>query len=445
MIRIRKGLNLPIVGSPKQSIENAAQVSSVAVLGSEYVGMKPSMKVKVGDKVKIGQELFYDKKNEKVIFTSPAAGTVKEINRGEKRVFQSLVINIESEEHVSFKNYSAKDISSFNRQEITRLLVESGEWTALRTRPYSKVPVPETIPHSLFITAMDTNPLTADAELVIKQNEQAFHDGVKILSKLTEGNTYLCVKASSSLSSDVAKKVEFAGPHPAGNAGTHIHFIDPVNEKKVVWYIGYQDVIAIGSLFKTGKLFLQRIIALAGPQVKNPRLLKTRRGACLCDLTNNELQNGQNRIISGSVFSGHTANKGPFCYLGRYHNQVSVLLEDKEREFLGWNKPGLNKFSVKPVFLSKFFPTKKFAFTTNMNGSLRSIVPIGSFEKVMPLDILPTFLLRSLMSRNTDRAKQLGCLELDEEDLALCTFVDPCKNDYGPVLRENLTKIEKDG
>ncbi len=445
MIRIKRGLNLPITGSPKQSIETGASVSKVAIIGDDFVGMKPSMKVKVGDKVKIGQALFYDKKNEQVVYTSPADGEVLEINRGERRVFQSIVISVGGNDKVSFSNFKNK--SDVTREDVIKLLIESGEWTSLRTRPYSKVPDPDSMPHSIFINAADTNPLCADAGVVCKNHEDLFKNGVEVISKLTSGKTYVCSGANFpiSLAGTSATHEVFEGPHPAGNTGTHIHYLDPVSEKKTVWNISYQDVIAIGSLFKTGELFLERVISLAGPQVKNPRLVKTIRGACLCDLTKSELADGENRVISGSVFGGRKAGKGPFCYLGKFHNQVTVLLEGRNREFLGWQKPGLNKFSIKSVFLSKLIPSKKFAFTTNKNGSLRSIVPIGAFEKVMPMDIQPTFLLRSLMSYNTDKSKQLGCLELDEEDLALCTFVDPCKNNYGPVLRENLVKIEKEG
>ncbi len=446
MIRICKGLDLPMTGVPKQEIGTVVKSKSVAVIGEDFVGMKPSMKVQVGDKVKIGQPLFYDKKNEQVIHTSPACGTVKEINRGDRRAFQSVVIEIEGNDKVNFSHFKQKKVSELSRQEVIDLLIESGEWTALRTRPYSKTPAPTEKPHSLFINAMDTNPLCASASLICKEYESAFLDGVAVLAKLTEGKTFVCSDKSFGLKvsgQNIVHEV-FSGPHPAGNSGTHIHFLDPVSDKKTVWTIGYQDVIAIGSLFQTGTLFTERVVSLAGPVVKNPRLLKVHRGACLCELTEGELEEGENRVISGSVLSGRKSS-GAFCYLGRFHNQVTALKEGREREFFGWQKPGLDKFSVKSVFLSKLIPSKKFAFTTNKNGSLRSIVPIGAFEKVMPLDIQPTFLLRSLMSGNTEKAKALGCLELDEEDLSLCTFVDPCKNNYAPVLRENLIKIEKEG
>jgi len=443
MIKLRKGLDLPIMGEPQQVIENGLNVTSVALIADDLVGMKPSMMVNTGDKVKVGQALYADKKTAGVLYTAPASGEVIEINRGDRRAFQSIVIKIEGDEHESFSHYKSNDLAGYNEQDVRNLLIQSGMWPALRRRPFSKVAHPEEKPSSIFITATDTNPLTADPAVIIKENESAFALGMKTMEKLCE-KVFLCTAADSSIQSvSNIKKVEFSGPHPAGLVGTHIHFLDPVGEKKFVWHIGYQDVIAVGKLIETGKLYTQRIVAIAGSQAKNPRLVKTRLGACLCELTKEETKEGNTRVISGSVFGGRTS-QGKLCYLGRFHNQVSLLPEGGDREFFGWHSPGFDKFSVKPIYVSALMP-KKFSFDTDTNGSLRSIVPIGSYEKVMPLDILPTFLLRSLMSKNTDMSIKLGALELDEEDLALCTFVDPCKNNFGPRLRENLTLIEKEG
>jgi Na+-transporting NADH:ubiquinone oxidoreductase subunit A len=445
MIKISKGLDLPITGAPVQKIFSGPAIKTVAVTGQDYVGMKPTLLVQVGDKVKNGQALFEDKKTPGVIFTAPAAGTVKEINRGEKRAFISVVINVEGDEQISFENYKSKG-TNVSAEEAKCLLVESGLWTALRTRPFSKTPALDSKAAALFINVMDTNPLTASPELIVSQNLADFKAGVAVLSKLAP-KTYVVTHRRSCVDvKDLDVKHEvFAGPHPAGNVGTHIHFLEPVSLNKSVWHIGYQDVIAVGKLFTSGKLDSSRVIAIGGPAARNPRLVTTIKGASIAELTNGEtLDNSNIRFVSGSVLGGRTA-KGENGYLGPFHNQISLLNEGNHREFMGWQSPGLNKFSVKPVFLSKLFPGKKFNLDTNTNGSLRSIVPIGSFEKVMPLDILPTQLLRYLMVKNTDYAASLGALELDEEDLALCTFVDPCKNEYGPVLRENLNIIEKEG
>lgn len=447
MIKLSKGLDIPIKGSPVQQISSAKTIRTVAVLGDDFVGMKPSMLVQVGDKVAKGQPLFEDKKNPGVLFTASVSGVVREINRGEKRAFQSLVIEIQGQDKVNFKSFLKRDAASLNEQDIRSLLIESGAWAFLRTRPFSKTPAVDAKASSIFINAMDTNPLAANPEVVISERMDDFKLGVEVLAKLapkafvvTSPNSKVDLKNIANV-----KHEQFAGPHPAGNVGTHIHYLDPVSPVKTVWHVNYQDVIAIGYLFRNGEILNEKVVSLAGPVAKNPRLIRTLRGANLAELTNDEAtEMGQVRVVSGSVLGGRKAF-GPLNYLGAFHNQVSLIKEGHHREFLGWQSPGFNKFSIKNVFLAKLFPGKKFAFDTNTNGSLRSIVPIGSYEAVMPMDILPTQLLRYLMAERTDMAVSLGALELDEEDVALCTFVDPCKNEYGPVLRANLDMIEKEG
>jgi Na+-transporting NADH:ubiquinone oxidoreductase subunit A len=447
MVKVKKGLDLPISGSPEQKITDGNAISRVAVVGFDYAGMKPTMAVQVGDKVKKGQLLFEDKKITGVKYTSPASGTVIEINRGEKRVFQSIVVEVSGTDSVEFPKYNASDLAGLQREQVVNNLVESGLWTSFSTRPYSKVPELNAKPNSIFVTAIDTNPLAANPEVVIQQNEESFNQGVSVVSKLTDGKVFVCVAENSSIklaSSDRVEKHEFSGPHPAGNTGTHIHFLDPVSVKKQVWSISYQDIIAIGKLFTSGELYVDRVVSLAGPMVKNPRLVKTRLGANISELVADEIKSEGHRTISGSVFGGRTA-RNSVDYLGRYSNQVSVLGETSEREFMGWLSPGPNKFSVMNIYISKLFSGKLFNFTTTTNGSDRAMVPLGAYEKVMPLDILPTQLLRALLVGDTEQAQLLGCLELDEEDLSLCTFVCPGKYEYGPILRDNLTRIEKEG
>lgn len=447
MINIRRGLDLPISGAPEQTIVDGPQIRSVAVVGADYHGMKPTMEVQVGDKVKLGQLLFTDKKTEGVRYTAPAAGTVAAINRGAQRVLQSVVIDVEGEEAERFSHYSPDQLAGLTEEQVKENLVNSGLWTALRTRPYSKVPAPATTPNSIFVTAMDTNPLAGKAELIIREKRDDFSRGLLLLSKLTSGKVFVCKAQGSDVQTGNHSRVEsheFGGVHPAGNAGTHIHYLDPVSVNKTVWTIGYQDVIAIGQLFVSGQLPVERVISLAGPQVEKPRLVRTRLGANVAELTAGQLKAGENRVISGSVFGGRTA-LGPVAYLGRYHQQISVLAEGRERPFLHYLRAGFNNFSVMGIYISSFFSGKKYDFNTTTNGSERAMVPVGSYERVMPLDILPTHLLRSLIVGDTDMAQKLGCLELDEEDLALCTFVCPGKYEYGPILRNNLTRIEKEG
>lgn len=446
MIKIKQGLDLPITGAPEQFISGSPQVRSVAVIGFDYVGMKPTMAVKVGDRVKLGQVIFSDKKTEGVNFTAPGAGVVKEINRGERRVLQSVVIELDdSEEAVEFAKYDASQLSGLTTEQVQENLVASGMWTALRTRPFSRVPQPGTKAHSVFVTAMDTNPLAADPTVVLAEQGEAFANGLKVLSKLADNSVYLCKAPGAQVPTvDGVVVEEFDGPHPAGNVGTHIHFLAPVSRERAVWHVGYQDVIAIGHLFTSGRIYTDRVVAVGGPRVNKASLVRTRMGASLGDLLQGVVNGGNNRVISGSVWNGRSA-EGPLAYLGRYANQVSVLEEGNEREFIGWLLPGSNKYSVLNVF-SSFLSrgSKKFDFTTTTNGSERAMVPVGQFEELMPLDILPTQLLRALVTGDIVTAMQLGCLELDEEDLALCTFACPGKYEYGPILRDNLTRIEKE-
>jgi|TARA_B110000908_G_scaffold141762_1_gene169613 Na+-transporting NADH:ubiquinone oxidoreductase subunit A len=443
MIKINRGLDLPIAGAPEQVINDGIKARSVAVIGFDYIGLKPTMAVQVGDRVKTGQLIFTDKKTKGVAYTAPATGIVVAINRGDKRVFQSLVIEAEDDEYETFDHYP--DLGKLERQNVVDNLVNSGQWTALRTRPYSRVPAPDSLPNALFVTAMDTHPLSADPAIVIAEHAQAFEDGLTVLSRLSD-KLYVATAPGAEISTGSAAviKEEFSGPHPAGLVGTHIHYLAPASANKIAWTIGYQDVIAIGKLFTTGKLFTDRVVSLAGPQVELPQLLRTRVGASIDELTAGKMKPDNNRVISGSVLGGRTAN-GVIAYLGRYHQQISVLKEGDQREFMGWLSPGVEKHSTLSIYWSQFTKSKLFNYTTSTNGSERAMVPVGIYENIMPLDILPTQLLRSLIVGDTEVAQQLGCLELDEEDLALSTYVCPGKYEYGPILRDNLTRIEKEG
>lgn len=449
MKRINKGLDVPIANPPEQKIYDGKEIRTVAVVGTDYIGLKPTMAVAAGDTVKRGTLLFTDKKNPGVRFTSPAAGTVQSVNRGEKRAFLSVVIDIDGDAAETFKTVGNTDVTSLSRDEVVANLVDSGLWTSLRQRPYSRIPAIDSTPHSIFITATDTNPLCAKPEVIIAEREQDFRFGVQIIRHLTDGKLFLVSCPGVTLpGEDLAdvENVEFDGPHPAGLVGTHIHFLDPVSQDRNVWHINYQDVMAIGHLFLKGELDNRRVVSLAGPAVHKPRLVRTQVGASIKELTFGELAEGDLRVISGSVLSGRAVTEGPLGFLSRYHLQVSALSEGREREFLGWQKPGMDKFSLRKVFASAFLsPKQKFEFTTSTGGSKRAMVPIGMYEDVMPLDIIPTFLLRSLIIGDTDQASALGALELDEEDLALCTFVCPGKYEYGPMLRKSLSLIESEG
>lgn len=511
MINIKRGLNLPILGEPVISADSKntnfkPKINKVALIADDYKDIKPSMNVKVGDIVKRGEKLFSDKNNPTLNFTAPAGGVVSAINRGEKRALKSIVIDIstnEAEECVQLKSYSAAEIQNLSATQIREQLLQSGAWTAFKTRPFGKIPKADSTPEAIFITAIDTNPLSVEPREAIKllQNgETYFRFGVQILSKLSK-TVYICQSQGNTWpGSDISGVISeiFTGVHPAGLPSTHIHFLRPASLKHVVWHLNYQDVAAIGELFATGILPVERIIALGGPVVKKPRMVKTRLGASLLDiLANDELvlpskiQNDNNkrdngkirenrlnnlsdsdkanlkiensdlktqilspgnnlyRIISGSVFGGRAMTSEENGFLGRYHLQVSCLQEEHHREFFHYFRAGWNKFSVKNIFTSKISEllgkVKKYNFTTTTNGSARAIIPLENYEAVMPLDILATPLLKYLVCGDTDMAQKLGCLELDEEDLALCSFVCAGKYEYGAILRDNLRKIEIDG
>lgn len=450
IVTIKKGLDLPIAGEPRQVIELGAKPSQVAVLGEEFVGLKPTMLVEEGDWVQKGQALFEDKKTPGVLFTAPASGQVVAINRGERRILQSVVIRCDDGENrdgqISFE--IRQDIAALARSTVQAQLVKSGLWTALRTRPFSRVPALDSTPAGIFVTAIDTNPLAADPRLIIAEQTEAFKAGLLVLSRLTEGKVYLCQDKGEAIVKEALPQLElrrFDGVHPAGLVGTHIHFTLPVSLERQVWHIGYQDVIAYGKLFQTGELYTDRIVALGGPSVLNPRLLRTQLGAELSALVSDEIKPGHNRVVSGSVLSGHTA-VGVHDFLGRFHNQVSVLSEDAQHHVLSWVRGGSDKFSITRAVTSRLFgATKLFEFTTHQGGSARAMMAFGQLDRVMPLDILPTLLVRDLVVRDTDEAQALGALELDEEDLALCTFVCPGKYDFGKELRACLDVIEREG
>ncbi len=442
MITIKKGLDLPIAGGPKQVIHDGPAIKHVATLGEEYIGLRPTMKIKVGDKVQKGQVIFEDKKNPGVKYTALASGTILEINRGAKRVLQSVVIEIEGDEAVSFAKYDAQALDTLEPQQVRDNLIESGMWTALRTRPFSKVPAVDATAAAIFVTAMDTQPLAGDPQVVIAEHKDDFVNGLKVLARLTD-KVFVCKAPGADIPAANAQVEEFAGPHPAGLPGTHIHFLMPASARRSVWYLGYQDVIAIGQLFTTGELNNQRVVAITGPKAKNPRLVRTLLGASTQALTQDEAD-GQVRVISGSVLNGRTAT-GPHAYMGRYFQQLTLIEEGTEKEFFGWVMPGADKFSITRAFLGHLSPSRLFNMTSSTGGSERAMVPIGNYERVMPLDILPTMLLRDLISGDTDGAVALGALELDEEDLALCTFVCPGKYDYGSYLRDCLETVEREG
>ena len=450
MIKIKKGLNIPISGTPEDKITDFKNPRSVALVGSDYHGLKPAMLVKEGEKVKIGQPLFEDKKNPGVIFTSPGGGIVESINRGNKRALQSVVIDIsDNEEEISFSPIKTDDLANHTKSSIRENLIESGLWTSFRTRPFSKIPKIDSDPKSIFINCMDTNPLSLDPELIISNNLDNFELGLSAIRLLSGSPLHLCIKQDSSLTFKQEENTHehiFYGPHPSGLAGTHMHFISPATIDNINWHISYSDVILIGSFFSEGKIPTNKYICLSGPKIENPRIISTRIGACIDEICAGELSQSENRVVSGSLINGREAI-GSYAYLGKYHNQICAIEEpnSSDRELFDWALLGRNRFSKLGIFISSLLKNKEFNIKARMYGPDRAILPLGVYEEVFPLNLLITPLLRALAVGDTQELQSLGILELDEEDLALCSFVCPSKYDFSYLLRERLNAIEVEG
>ncbi len=438
--RCRRGLDVPIGGVPEPAVFDASPVTSVALLGHDYPGLRPAMRVEVGERVALGQALFADRDRPEILFTAPGSGVVTAINRGARRSLDSVVVALDGDDERRFDACPSGELAGLERKTVAATLLASGCWTAFRTRPFGRVPEPGSAPRSLFVTAMDTNPLAADPAAIIAGRRDDFVAGLTAISRLSDGPVHVCHAPGAEIPLDGAGRclaASFAGPHPAGLPGTHIHLLDPVGAGGTVWHIGYQDVIAIGRLFTTGRLSTERIVALGGPPVLRPRLLRSRLGAGLAELTRGEVADVPARVISGSVLSGHRA-AGALAYLGRYHTQVAVIAE-------GWQArhPGGRRWPAIAAFLAALRTrgrTKEA--TTVLNGRTTTMLPLEVYDRVMPLDILAVPLLRALLVGDVERARELGCLELDEEDVALWGFVCPSKIDYGTLLRAVLGRLE---
>ena len=449
-IHIRKGLDIPVGGEPEQVIYPGRKPRHVALCGVDYAGLRPRLLVGQGDTVALGQPLLEDKRDPTVCYASPGRGTVVAIHRGSRRVLESVVVRLDEAagEAPAYEALTARQIEALDREQVAKRLRQSGLWTGFRTRPFSRVPPADSAPCAIFVTAIDTRPLAPNPAVIVAEDPGHFATGLLLLTRLTEGAVWLCTAPDWPVALPEIERVHavsFSGPHPAGLAGTHMHFLDPVGPGRTAWHIGFQDVTAIGRLFHTGVIDPTRVIALGGACVRQPRLVRTRLGASLAELLEGgdcEVTTG--RVISGSVLGGRAAN-GSLGFLGRYHDQVSVFREGGAAYPFGWLGLFPRRFTAAPTFSKPTGLRRRFEFSTAQNGRFSGMLAVRVFDRVMPLDILPSPLLRALLVKDTDRAQALGCLELDEEDLALCSFVCPAKKDYGVALRVNLDQIERDG
>lgn len=528
---LKKGLDIPLAGAPSGEVDGSRRVSRVAYTGFDDFGPKrlPTLAVEVGDRVRLGQPLTRRKAYPQVVGTAPASGVVEAIHRGPRRSLETIVIRLDEagagggaseggpgtvpdRDQETFNAYRADELDGLSRAQVSENLLASGAWLALRTRPFSMIPPPASVPDALFVTAMDTRPLAADPVPLIHAAGDDFAAGLRVLARLTDGPVYVCTRPDAALPmpgghgarsadggrqaqphprSDAAgassgsparsevygvaadadlaaghraaasgaaraapgargprysqmRLAEFAGPHPAGLPGTHIHFLRPASLQHVVWHVGWQDVIAIGRLFLTGRIDPTRLIALCGPMVARPRVLRTRLGADTNELIAGELiGRHEARVISGSALNGRQA-VGTSAFLGRFHNQLTVLAEGRERELFGWLKPGRGRYSALNLFWSRRAAGERLGLGTSLHGSPRAMVPVGAYDRVTPLDLLPVQLLRALLVDDVETAEALGALELDEEDVALLSFVDCGKHDYGAALRRNLEQIRRE-
>jgi Na+-transporting NADH:ubiquinone oxidoreductase subunit A len=448
IIKIKKGLDIPLLGEAEKILNSAPRSRVYSVCPPDFHGLVPKMLVKEGDKVKAGTPLFFDKYNEKILFTSPVSGTVADIVRGEKR--RIMEVTVKADETDDYESLGAADPQSISREKVIKKIIESGLWPVIRQRPYSVIANPDDKPRSIFISAFNSSPLGPDMDFVVNGQESTFQTGLDVLAKLTDGKVHMGVHVDETKSSAFleAKGVEihqFKGPHPSGNVGIQIHHIDPINKGDIVWYAGVQDIIILGRLFEKGVYDASKIVALAGSEVLNPRYYRVISGARVSDILGNNVaqEEGINkRIISGDVLTGKKVKS--FGYLGFYDDLVTVIPEGDKPELLGWIMPNFDKFSVSRSFPAFLTPWRKYRSNTNVRSGERPFVITGLYEKVLPMDIMPMQLVKSIMINDIDMMEKLGIYEVAPEDFALCEYVCPSKIEIQAYIREGLDVIQKE-
>lgn len=447
-IKLRKGLDIKLVGEADKVKTEAGNSTVYAIKPPDFHGLVPKMTVKVGDKVKAGSIIFINKYQEEVSYASPVSGEVIEILRGEKR--RILEVRIKADSEITFEDKGSKDANSMSAEEVKNHMLASGLWPFIKMRPLDVVAKPKDTPKAIFISAFDSAPLAPDYDFILHGENENFQAGIDALAKLTEGKVHLTTKGGSNADSTFtsAKNVQLntiQGKHPAGNVGTQIHHIDPVNKGEVVWTVNAQDVAIIGKVFKTGKFDVSKVIAVTGSEVKNPKYIKARVGMQIAAVLEDNVSQENVRFISGNVLSGEKVEADGF--LGFYDSQVTVIPEGNEAKFMitkGWLSPGFTKFSNSRAYFSWLTPNKKYQLDTNLNGEVRAFVVTGEMEKVFPFDIFPMHLTKAVMYNDIDLMENLGIYEVAPEDFALCEFVCTSKIDIQEVIRGGLDVIEKE-
>ena len=443
-IRIKKGLDIKLVGVAEKNTTKSSQSSVYAVKPEDFHGITPKLVAKEGTEVKAGDTLFYSKSDERILFPSPVSGKVTEVIRGARR--KVLAVKIAADTMQVYKDFGAKDADTLSAEEVKNHLLASGCWPFVKQRPYDVVANPNQAPKAIFISAYASAPLAADLEYTLAGKEVELQAAITAVSKLTEGLVHVSVGANTTSPLANLKGIELhkvAGPHPSGNVGTQIAKLDPINKGEVVWVITPQDLVVIGELLLTGKLNVSRTIALTGSQFSKPAYVTAISGAAIADVTANNLNDDNTRIISGNVLSGKEVKADEF--LGYYDNQITAIPEGDDYEFFGWNKPIFNKISTsRALTFSWLTPKKKYDLNTNTNGEHRAFVVTGSYEEVFPLDIYPMQLLKAFMYKDLDEMEALGGYEVAPEDFALTEFVCVSKQPHQKIIREGLDLMREE-
>jgi len=444
-IRIRKGFNIKLKGLAEKILVKSEPADLYAIKPTDFHGITPKLEIKEGDSVKSGTTIFTDKRRPEIAFVSPVSGIISSIVRGEKRLIEK--IEIKPSTIVDYELFGVSDVSKLSREEIIKKLLTSGCWPFLRQRPYAIIANPNDTPKSIFISAFDTAPLAPDIDFTIYGCEAEFQEGIKALSKLTQGKIHLNIPTDYP-SSHIFAKVkgvelnEFSGPHPSGNVGVQIHHIDPVNKGDVVWHLDPQDVIVIGRLFLKGIYDNTRVIALTGSEVIKPRYYKVIAGISIKKLIENNVTNEQLRYISGNVLTGNKIDAEG--YLGFYDNQITVIPEGNYSEFFGWAKIGITKYSFSRAFLSWLLPVQEYKLDTNYHGGHRPYVITGQYEKVFPMKIYPVHLIKAILIEDIELMEKLGIYEVAPEDFALCEYVCSSKTEVQSIVRNGLDLLMKE-
>lgn len=447
VIKIKKGFNIPIAGNAEKTVRDGLNPSRVSIKPADFKGIRPKLLVKKGDSVSIGTPLVEDKNNPAIRLVSPGGGKVASIVRGERRKLELVSIDVdEQESSVSFPSFTSSDLDALSKEKITEQLLATGLWPLIQQRPYGKIANPEVSPRSVYISGMNTEPLAADPEFLLTGRDEYFKAGLKIITKLTKGKTYLCISSecktpflANAEGVDVRK---FSGPHPAGLPGTHIQFTEPFRKGDIIWTLRAPDVALMGELFLTGRLSVERLVCLAGPGVKEPCYVKTRVGAPVSVIAGEMCKNEPLRYISGTILSGQ--EETPDNYLAFAATTMTVLLLNKEKKFLGWLMPQFDTFSWFRLY-GGHFRKKLYPMSAMLHSGPRAILPVGCDKNLTPLDIYPAFLIKSILAGDLEEAEDLGLLECLEEDMALITYADPSKINYGEILTQGLARHEKEG